>query len=390
MSSARRIYADHNATTPVASEVIDTMVQAMTSVWGNPSSLHRDGQAARRVFEAARAKVASFLGANPSEVVFTSGGTESCNLGVLGAAGARKDGRRRILLSALEHHAVSEPCRHLAAQGYTVETLPVDASGRLRLDAALAALGPDVALLSVMLASNDLGTIQPVRELAQAASPQGILVHCDAVQAAGKLPLNVRDLGVDLLSISSHKIYGPKGLGALYVKRGVPLAPSILGGLQEQQRRAGTENLPGVLGFGVACDLIAGRLYAQVERLGRLRARFEELLLRRHPQALINGAGAPRIPNTSNVSFPGLEGAMLAINLDHLGVAVSTGAACLADAHLPSQALLALGRTREEALASVRFSFGEGNTTEDLEELVNRLDLAVQRSQIAPDAMEVP
>jgi cysteine desulfurase len=174
------------------------------------------------------------------------------------------------------------------------------------------------------------------------------------------------------------------------VKRGVPLAPSLLGGLQEQQRRAGTENLPGVLGFGVACDLLSGRLYPQVERLGRLRARFEELLLQRHPQAVINGAGAPRIPNTSNVSFPGLEGAMLAINLDHLGVSVSTGAACLADAHQPSKTLLAMGRTRAEAVSAVRFSFGDGNTLEEIEELANRLYLAVEASRIAPDAMEVP
>jgi cysteine desulfurase len=371
-----RIYLDNNATTPLAPEVRDAMVACLDrcSV-GNPSSIHSAGQEARRLVDRARAAVARCIGARPEEIIFTSGGTEADNLAVLGAAAA--GARRRVAASAIEHHAVLSPCRHLADAGVEVALLPVDGEGRLDLDAAAAALDAGAAVVSVMLANNDVGTIQPVAEVAALARAAGAVVHSDAVQAAGKVPVDVGALGVDLLSISAHKISGPMGAGALYVRTGTRLTPLVFGGRQERSLRPGTENVPAIVGLGRACEIAAERLEADSVRLARLRSRFEERVLETIPGAVVNGRDAPRVATTSNVAFDGLEGELLAINLDLLGVAVSTGAACSIGDAEPSHVLIAMGRTPAQARSSVRFSLGRDTTDDDIDGAVAALRQAV-------------
>ena len=376
-----QIYADYNATTPLDTEVRAAMDEALGASFGNPSSLHQAGQAARRLVDRARTQVAQLLGAAPDEIVFTSGGTEADNLAVLGVAGAAASGRRGIVTSAVEHKAVLDPCAYLREQGHAVAFLPVDRDGRVEAAALRAAATSEVALISLMLANNDTGTLQPVAEAVAAANTCGALVHTDAVQAAGKLPIDVKQLGVDLLSCSAHKLHGPKGIGALFVRRGVRLVSLAHGGRQERTLRPGTENVPGIVGFGKACELARARLPADSRRVVRERAAMAPPVAA-VPGARINGGGL-RLPNTANIGFSGLDGEAIVINLDMLGLAASTGAACSTADHAPSHVLLAMGQPKDEARSSVRFSFGRESSDEDIEHAVT---LVVRAASILREA----
>ena len=363
------IYADYNATTRIDPEVRAAMDEALDAGFGNPSSIHAAGQAARRLVDRARAQVARLVGAAPEEIVFTGGGTEADNLAVLGVAGAAPSDRPGIVTSAVEHQAVLAPCAFLQKQSRSVTFLPVDGAGRIDLTALEAAAKPEVALISVMFANNDTGTIEPIAEVVKVATDCGAVVHTDAVQAAGKLPIDVNQLGVSLLSFSSHKIHGPKGVGALYVRRGVALVPRVHGGRQERTLRPGTENVPGIVGFGKACELAQTRLEADSRRVAELRAYFENQILARVRGARLNGGG-DRLPNTANIAFAGLDGEAITINLDMAGMAVSTGAACSSADKTPSHVLVAMGQSALEARSSVRFSFGRDNTDEEIDRAV--------------------
>jgi cysteine desulfurase len=363
------LYADYNATTPVDPDVRAAMACALDGSFGNASSLHSAGQEARRLVERARAQAAALIGAQPDEILFTSGGTEADNLAVLGAAQA-SSGREGIVTSTIEHQAVLAPCKLLRDAGRPVTFVPADADGRLQIAALADAAKPDVALFSAMLANNETGALQPVADVVKAAASLGALVHTDAVQAAGKVPIDVRTLGVSMLSFSSHKIHGPKGAGALYVKRNSPLAPLIHGGRQERGLRPGTENVPAIVGFGKACELATARLSEDGRRLSALRDRFEAQILARISGTRINGPADARLPNTSNIAFAGLDGEAITINLDMLGMAASNGAACSAVDHAPSHVLLAMGQSESVARSAVRFSFGRDNSDEDIDRAV--------------------
>ena len=369
----RSLYADYNATTPVDPEVRAAMDDALGASFGNPSSLHSAGQEARRLVERARAQVAGLVGAATDEIVFTSGGTEADNLAVLGVVAAAPHGRGAVVTSAVEHHAVLDACAFLRGQGRKVTFLPVDGEGRIDADALAASAAPDVALFSLMLANNETGVILPAAEvvkIAKLAMACGALMHTDAVQAAGKLPIDVQTLGVSLLSLSSHKLHGPKGAGALYVRRGVRLSPLVYGGRQERSLRPGTENVPAIVGFGKACELAVARMVADNLRVVGLRDRFESQVLTRVRGTRVNGGGE-RLPGTSNIAFAGLDGEAITINLDMLDMAVSTGAARSAADKTPSHVLVAMGQTAAEARTAVRFSFGRETTDEDIERGVN-------------------
>lgn len=359
------IYLDHNATTPIDPAVRAEMDACMDASDGNPSSIHGCGQAARRVLDVARARVARLIGAAPEELVFTSGGTEADNLAILGSASAAGRAGLSLCASGVEHQAVLNPCRHLGRSGRKVEYLAVDGDGVLDLDRAAEEIGEGTGLVSVMLANNDTGVIQPVAAAAELARARGALFHTDAVQAAGKVPIDVTALGADLLSISAHKLHGPKGVGALYVRRGVGLSPLLFGGHQERSLRPGTENVAAIAGFGKACALGAERLERDARAVRALRDAFEAAIVERIPNVTVYGREAPRLPNTSAIGFAGLDGEMLAINLDLLGLAVSTGAACTSGSADPSHVLLAMGRPPGEARSLVRFSFGRTNAAEE-------------------------
>jgi cysteine desulfurase len=355
-----RIYLDHNATTPLDPRVFEAMRPWLEEGFGNASSLHFFGQRARAAVEEARTRVAALIGAGPAEIVFTSGGTEADNLALRGAMAAAPEGRRKVVVTAIEHHAVLNTAKALGAEGFAVEVARVTPEGRLDLEDLEARLDDTTAVLSVMLANNETGALQPVTEAAALARARGALVHCDAVQAAGKVPVDVSELDCDLLSLSAHKIYGPQGVGALYVRRGTSLKALLRGGSQERNRRAGTENVAGALGFGRAAEIARADLGGEAARLAALRDRLETRLLP-IPGARLNGAG-PRLPNTSNVSFDGADAEALLVALDLCGIAVSTGAACAAGAAEPSHVLVAMGLSPERVQASLRFSLGRATT----------------------------
>ncbi|MDP3716690.1 MAG: aminotransferase class V-fold PLP-dependent enzyme [Acidobacteriota bacterium] len=366
-----RIYLDHNATTPPDPLVTERMAQAFREVWGNASSVHHFGQQAKAALDEARGAVAGLLGADASEIVFTCGGTESDNIAIRGAAEALEaSGRRHLITSAIEHEAVLTTMKALAKRGARVTILPVDASGILAPDRLREALTDDTALVSVMHANNEIGTVQPIAELAALAHERGALFHTDAVQSAGKLPLDVRSLGVDLLSIAGHKFYGPKGTGALWLKRGVRLIPPMTGGRQERNRRAGTENVPALVGLGVAADVANRKLASEADRLGALRDRLEAGILAAVPGSARNGAASPRVPNTTNLSIEGVESESLLIGLDLAGIAVSSGSACSSGTLEPSHVLKAMGLSHGRTLGSIRFSLGTSNTDADIDHVI--------------------
>jgi len=374
-----RIYLDHNATTPLDPHVLEAMVSVLREGFGNASSLHWFGQRARAAVDEARGEVAALTGGTPAEVVFTGSGTEADNLALRGVAAATREPRRKLLYSAVEHHAVVHTARALAEEGFPVEAVRVTAGGVVDLDDLRAKLDERTALVAVMHANNETGLVQPITEVVRLAHEQGAMVHSDAVQAAGKLPLDVRALGVDLLALSAHKIYGPQGVGALYVRRGTRMKPLLRGGAQERNRRAGTENVAGIVGLGRAAALAARDLATEAPRLAALRDRLESRLLA-VPGARRNGEG-PRVPNTVNVSFERTEAESLLLALDLQGLAVSTGAACAAGVMEPSHVLRAMGLSPERVQGSVRFSLGRSTTEEQVDRAAEMVAAAVARQR---------
>ena len=383
--AARRIYLDHNATTPVDPEVVETMLPFLRHEWGNPSSLHRAGACAKAAVDAARRCLAQALNCTARRIVFTGGGSEAINLAVRGVACAAPVDRKHIITSAIEHPANLGACRALADSGFELTVLSVDGEGRIVPESLQAALRPDTLLVTVMLANNETGTVQPVAELARMAHGVGALVHVDAVQALGKLPLDVAELGADLLSVSAHKVHGPKGVGALYLRSGVALAPLILGGGQEHGLRAGTENVAGIAGFGKACELAAWRLRSgMAQTLASRRDRLEHGVRCLIPDARRNGPQGQRLPNTLNVTLPGVRGESLVLHLDRLGICCSSGSACKSGRPEPSAALLAMGLSPQDAHCSVRFSLGAHTTDEEIEATLAALECVMRetRSQV--------
>ncbi len=375
-----RIYLDHNATTPLDTAVADRMAQALRDTWGNASSVHHFGQQAKAALDESRASIASLLSADAAEIVFTAGGTEANNIAIRGAAEAiEPSGRKHLITCAIEHEAVLNTMKALARRGWRVTTLAVDTSGIVSADRLREAITDDTALVSVMHANNEIGTVQPIAELAAIAHEHGALFHTDAVQSAGKLPLDVRALGVDLLSIAAHKFYGPKGAGALWVKRGVRLLPFITGGRQERNRRAGTENVPALIGLGVAADVARQKIATEGPRLAALRDRLEAGILSGIPGTDRNGAASPRVPNTTNISVERVEAESLLIGLDLAGIAVSSGSACSSGTLEPSHVLKAMGYPHARTLGSIRFSLGASNTDEHIDRVLHALPPIIEK-----------
>ena len=361
-----RGYFDYNATTPVDPAVLEAMLPYLGSVFGNAGSVHSVGQAARGAVDAARESVARFVGAKSSEIVFTSGGTEADNLAIFGSVAACVRTKKHVITSTIEHPAVLQSCEALAMRGIDVTFVPVDSSGVVDPDQVRRALRPETALISIMFANNETGAVQPVEEIGRIAREAGVVFHCDAVQAAGKLPLDVNALGVDLLSISAHKFYGPKGVGTLFVRKGTPIEPLFRGGHAERDRRPGTENVPGIVGIGKAAQLAGESVARDSERIADLRNGFERELLARIPKAAVNG-DTKRVGNTSNLRFPGAGAEALLIALDLQGIACSSGAACSSGSTEPSHVLKAVGLSDDEARSSLRFSLGRQTTEAEID-----------------------
>jgi cysteine desulfurase len=374
-----RIYLDYNATTPVDPAVLEAMLPYFADSFGNASSIHSPGQRARGAVDAARASVAALLAAKPSEIVFTSGGTESDNLALFGVVAASQEPRKHIITTATEHHAVLNSAQALEKLGVEVTYISIGREAVVDPEEIRRALKPETILISVMHANNELGTIQPIEEIGRIAAAADVLFHCDAVQSAGKLPLDVHRLGVDLLSISAHKIYGPKGVGALYVRSGTPLDPQFYGGHHERDRRPGTENVPGIVGLGKAAELARKNLMTDCARITSLRNRLEEALLAACAEARVNGNRAQRVSNTSNISFHAAGGEALVIALDLQGIACSTGAACSSGAVGPSHVLMAIGLSPDEARSSLRFSLGRTTAAEEIDQAIALIPQAVER-----------
>jgi cysteine desulfurase len=374
------VYLDNNATTRMDGAVLAAMLPYFTEHFGNASSQHGFGTAAGEAVRAAREKVQALIGAEHShEIVFTSGGTESDNAAIL-SAHEMQAGRNEVIVSAVEHHAVLALVQHLAKRGGTVRIVPVDGKGRLDLDAYRAALGPQTAIASIMWANNETGTIFPVAELAALAHEAGALFHTDAVQAAGRVALNVKAAGIDMLSLSAHKLHGPKGIGALYVRKGVRFAPLIRGGKQERGRRAGTENVPGIVGFGKAAELALARLPEQAGVAG-LRDCFEAGVLARIGCAYVAGCTANRLPNTSNIVFDAALGEVILTELNKADIAASSGSACASGSVEPSHVLRAMKVPYPAALGAIRFSLSHENTAAEIERVLDVLPAAVARAR---------
>jgi cysteine desulfurase len=366
-----RVYIDYNATTPLAPEVVEAVIGATQDLFGNASSVHYFGQQAKAALDDARSAVSVLVGGDPSEIVFTSGGTEADNLAIRGAAeAAEPTGRRHLVASAIEHEAVLNTLKALAKRGWRTTLVPVDQSGVVSPERVREAMADDTALVSVMHANNEIGTIQPIAAIAAVAHERGALMHTDAVQSAGKLRVDVRALGVDLLALSAHKFNGPKGAGALWVKRGTRMQPILTGGKHERSRRAGTENVPAIVGMGVAARLAVAKMAAEASRVGALRDRLESAVLREVPGTAVNGEPDSRVPNTSNISFDRVEAESLLIALDLEGVAVSTGSACSSGTLEPSHVLRAMGFPAHRTQNSLRFSFGMFSTDADVDRVI--------------------
>jgi cysteine desulfurase len=372
-------YLDYNSTTPVDRRVLDAMLPYFVGAFGNASSIHSAGQRARSAVDAARESVAALIGAKPAEIVFTSGGTEADNLALFGIVAASARRRKHVITTSIEHHAVLNSCQHLAMQGIEVSYVPVGSDGVVDPADVRRALAPHTILISVMHANNEIGTIQPIEEIGRVAAEADVYFHCDAVQSAGKLPLDVNRLGVDLLSLSAHKIYGPKGVGALYVRSSTALAPQFFGGHHERDRRPGTENVPGIVGFGKAAELARAQLNEDATRIAALRDRLENALLDAISMIRVNGDRACRIANTTNLTFAAAGGEALVIALDLQGIACSTGAACSSGAVEPSHVLTTIGLSHDEARSSLRFSLGRTTTAEEIDEAVAIIPRVVER-----------
>lgn len=376
----RRVYLDHSATTPVDKEVAELIRIYYTEKYGNPSSIHSFGREAKKALEEARLQVATLIGAKSEEITFTSGGTEADNLAILGIAEARRSKGRHLIVSAIEHHAVLETAEYLEKMGFELTILQVNDEGIVDVDSVGKALRPDTILVSVIHANNEVGAIQPIEEIGRIIREHGAVFHVDAVQTVGKIPVNVEKLGVDLLTISAHKIYGPKGVGALYIRKGIRISSLLHGGGQEKKRRSGTENTPGIIGFGKACELAGQRMAEEAEKLKNLRDKLLKGIMERIEHVKVNGPlGDLRLPNNVNVSIKFVEGESLLLSLDMLGIAASSGSACTSGSLDPSHVLLAMGLSHEVAHGSLRFTFGRQNTEEDVDYVLEHLPKIVER-----------
>ena len=384
MTKLRRVYLDNSATTPVDRRVIEAMLPYLTEKYGNASSVHYFGQEARAAVDRARREVATLVGARPNEITFVSGGTEANNLAIRGLAGAAAAHGRHIITSQIEHPSVRGICDVLEKEGWEITRLPVYEDGIVRIEDVRAALRPETVLITVMLANNEIGTIQPVAEIGahvrelRAEGRRHLWLHTDATQAAGRMRVDVEELGCDLLTMSAHKLYAPKGMGALYMRRSVRLTAQIVGGHQERERRAGTESVAGIVAYGEAARLALAELDEHVEHLRRLRDQFEAGVSQTIEHVVFNGHRERRLPHLSNISFRYIEGEGLLINLDMQGIAVSTGSACSSGSLEPSPVIRALGHNDELARGSVRFSFGKDNSEEDVAYVLEALPRAVE------------
>jgi cysteine desulfurase len=372
----RNIYLDHTATTPLDPRVREAMKPYFSEVFGNASSAHSFGREARAALERARTTIARCIGAQPGEIFFTSGGTESDNIAITGAArSAKPGGRTHLVTSRGEHHAVLDTCEALVKEGYTLSLADLDEGGKVSPDQVRSLVGTSACLVSIIHANNEVGTINPVRSIAASAHETGALVHTDAVQSVGKIPVDVRDLGVDLMTFNAHKMYGPKGIGALYVRRGTALDPLFYGGGQERGKRPGTENVPLAVGFASALEIACTTMQEEAARLAALRDALEGAIKESFPHVVVNGDPADRLPHILNISVDSrkmpLEGEMLVVNMDLKGIAVTSGSACSSGSIQPSHVLLAMGRDLATARATIRFSFGRSNTEEDIPEVVS-------------------
>ena len=375
----KQVYLDNAATTPARSEALEAMMRCYEETTGNASSLHMFGQEAKRALEKARRTVARLLGADPEEIYFTGGGTQSDNLAVKGVARANGNRGRHVITSSIEHHAVLHSCQELEEQGYEVTYLPVDRQGLVNLDALAGSIRADTILISVMLANNEVGTIEPLSEISAMAEEYGIPVHTDAVQAMGKRPVDVDALGVDLLSLTAHKFHGPKGVGVLFVRQGTRISPLLHGGHQERTLCPGTEDIPGIVGLQTALELTCEELDDTSERLAELRDQLQRGIEERIPDVELNGHPTLRLPNILNMSFVGVEGESLLMALDTQGIAVSTGSACTAGSTDPSHVLQAMGVPRDRAQGSLRFSLGRENYAEQIAYVIDTLAKVVER-----------
>lgn len=381
----RKVYMDHSATTPVDPDIAHLMVKYMTEDFGNPSSIHSFGREVKKALEEAREQVANAIGAQPQEIIFTSGGTEADNAAIIGVATANCKKGNHIITSAVEHHAVIDTCHHLEKNGFTVTFLPVDEYGMVRVEDVRDAITPETVLITLMHANNEVGTIQPIAEIGAIAKEKGILMHVDAVQSFGKIPVDVNELNADLLSLSSHKIYGPKGVGCLYIRKGIRWTPVTFGGAQERKRRAGTENIPGIIGFGKAAQRAAADMAEEAHYLQQLRDRLVQGIEERIDHIKLNGHPEYRLPNNVNFSFQFIEGESLLLSLDMRGIAASSGSACTSGSLDPSHVLLAMGLSHEIAHGSLRLTLGKGNTMEEVEYVLDALPEIVDRlRQMSP------
>jgi cysteine desulfurase len=387
---AKRIYLDYAATTPVDPSVRDAMLPYLGEAFGNPSSVHSCGQIARTAVEEARARVASLINARPEEIVFTSGGTEADNTALEGTAFARVKTGNHIITSVIEHHAVLECCRFLEERGFKVTYLPVDSSGMVDPAAVEKAITGQTILISIMLANNEVGTIEPIREIAKIARKHGIYMHTDAVQAAGHIPVDVDELGVDMLAMSAHKLHGPKGVGALYLRKGTKIAPFLHGGGQEKGRRASTENVAGIAGFGKAAELAMAELEAEKTRLTGLRERLLNGIKEKISGVTLNGDPVKRLPNNVNVSVEGASGEAMLLKLDVAGICTSTGSACNSENPDPSHVLRALGLSVPQAENSLRMTMGKWTTEEEIDRVIQTLTRVVAELRAEPPAPPRP
>ncbi len=380
-----RVYLDYNATTPVEPEVLDAMLPYFSAEFGNAASIHTVGQRARAAVETARDQVAALLGARSQEIIFTSGGTESDNHAIFGIVRSAPGTTKHVITTSIEHEAVLNTCQALEKDGVAVTYLPVSSDGVISVEQVEEAIRPHTVLITVMHANNELGTVQPLAQIGKLAAQRDIYLHTDAVQSAGKLPLDVNSLGVDLLSISGHKLYAPKGIGAIYIRAGSRLRQFLYGGHHQRGFRPGTENVPGIVGLGKAAELARHSLAADAERVSKLRDKLEQHLASSIPDSHINSANAPRTPNTANLTFPGIEGEALVIALDLKGISVSTGAACSSGAIEPSHVLTAIGLSADDARASIRFSLGRHTTESEINYALEAVPTAVtQLRELSP------
>jgi len=375
----RRVYMDHAATTPVDPEVVEAIVPCLTEVYGNASSLHSFGREAHNAMEEARSRVARLINASPEEIIFTAGGTESDNIAIKGAAYANRSKGDHIVTSTIEHPAVLETCRSLEEEGFKVSYVPVDKDGIIEIESLRKAVTERTILITIMHANNEIGTIEPIEEIAEIAETKNTILHSDAVQSAGKIPIDLKEIGIDLLSISAHKIYGPKGIGALYIRKGTRLEPIIHGGGHERGLRSSTENIPGIVGLGKAAELAERRMSEDTAYLTNLRDQLIKSTLNGIEESYLNGHPTKRLPNNAHFRFTGIEGEALILNLDEKGIAASTGSACSSKKLLPSHVLMAIGLDEVQAHGSLRLTLGRENSKEDVEYVLQVLPETVKK-----------